>query len=251
MIDIHCHILPGVDDGPRDWDLAVAMCRLAYEDGITHAVATPHANYAFEFSPDKIRQQLSELQARATLRPTILTGCDFHLDFDKLQELYRAPERFTINQKSYLLVEFDAMHVLPHFDRLFYEMQSHGVTPIVTHPERNVGLQNQPALVRRMIDVGAPVQVTAASLEGRFGSRAERFAKQLLKQQMVHFVASDAHDAESRPPVLSRAYEIVRQEFGEALAEQLFLANPRAVLDGTPLPYFPEPLEEKKRWLFF
>ena len=251
MIDIHCHILPGLDDGARNWDQAIAMCRIAREDGITHTVATPHANYKFEFSPEKIRALREELQTRATVAPTIVTGCDFHLDFDNLQNLYQAPENYTINQKSYLLVEFEEMLLLPHFDRLFYELQTHGIIPIVTHPERNLALQRQPELLRQMIEIGAPVQVTAGSLEGRFGRRPLDFSKQLLKQKMVHIVASDAHDVEGRPPVLSRAYEFVKKEFSESLAQSLFIENPRAVLAGEQLPYFPPPEEEKRRWFSF
>lgn len=251
MIDIHCHLLPGLDDGARDWDQAVAMCRMAYEDGITHVVATPHANYAYEFSPEKNRQLLAELQSRAQVALKISTGCDFHLDFDNLQSLFQAPESYTVNQKSYLLIEFEPMLVLPNVDRLCYEMQSHQITPIVTHPERNLAFQKQPELLRRLVEVGAPVQVTAGSIEGRFGGRAQRFAKELLRQKMVHIIASDAHDLDSRPPVLSRAYEIIAKEFGATLAKLLFIENPQAVLAGDPLPYFPELEEQKRRWSLF
>lgn len=251
MIDIHCHILPGLDDGPREWDQAIEMCRVARQDGITHTVATPHANYAFEFSPEKIRELREQLQSRAKIAPTILTGCDFHLDYDNLQSLYQAPENYTVNQKSYLLVEFDPTLVLPHFDRLFYDLQTHGVIPIVTHPERNLALQKQPAIVHRMIDSGAVVQVTAGSLLGHFGGHASRCAKQLLKQKAVHFVASDAHDPESRPPVLSPAYDLVKKEFSEELAQLLFIENPRAALAGEQLPYHPQPEEQKRRWFLF
>ena len=251
MIDIHCHILPGLDDGPREFEQAIEMCRMAREDGITHTVATPHANFAFEFSPQKIRETLELLRSRAQVAPTIVTGCDFHLDYDNLQSLYASPQDYTVNQKSYLLVEFDSALVLPHFERLFYDLQAHGIIPIVTHPERNLAIQQQPSLLERMVEAGAAVQITAGSLEGRFGRRAESSAKQLVKQNLVHLVASDAHDTDSRPPILSAAYERVKKEFGEGPAQAFFFENPRAVLAGEPLPYLPEPRAQKQKRSWF
>ena len=253
MIDIHCHILPGLDDGPREFEQAVEMCRMAREDGITHTVATPHANFNFEFSPEKIRATLEQLRSLAKIAPAIVTGCDFHLDYDNLQNLYAGPQNYTVNQKSYLLVEFDSTLVVPNFERVFYELQAHGLNPIVTHPERNLAIQQQPSLLERMVAAGAAVQITAGSLEGRFGRRAESSARQLVKQNLVHIVASDAHDLESRPPILSAAYERVKKQFSEELARAFFLENPQAVLNGEPLPYFPEPREQKEKrgWFNF
>src|SRR5512146_2841070 len=141
MIDIHCHPLPDVDDGAEDFEVAVAMCRMAAKDGTTCLVATPHCNYKYHFDPEVNRRKLRELQAAVGEAPQLLLGCDFHLSYDNLQKLAEDGSNFTINNTHYLLVEF-ADHFIPEqMDNVFYEIEVAGFTPILTHPERNPTIQ--------------------------------------------------------------------------------------------------------------
>src|SRR5215469_13839128 len=135
MVDIHCHILPTLDDGAQNMEIACAMAEMAIGEGITHVVATPHANSYYRYVPELVSALRGELQAKFEGRLTLATGCDFHLSFDNLEEIRTKPERFTINQKNYLLVEFADFSIPPALDQSLHELQLAGLHPIVTHPE--------------------------------------------------------------------------------------------------------------------
>ena len=147
MIDIHCHPLPGVDDGARSFEIAVGMCRMAAEHGTTHLVATPHSNYSYTFDADVNRQLVTELQQEIGEKPKLLLGCDFHLSYDNIQLCAQHSKDFTINQTSYLLVELPDQFIPDHISRVYYEIQVAGLKPIITHPERNALLQRRPELL--------------------------------------------------------------------------------------------------------
>jgi protein-tyrosine phosphatase len=256
MIDIHCHPLPGVDDGAKTFEVAVGMCRVAAEDGVTHLVATPHSNYNYAFDPHRNRQLLAELQKKVGERPKLLLGCDLHLSYDNIQTCVRNSKDFTINQTSYLLVELPDQFNPDHFDRVYYDIQVAGLKPIITHPERNPLLQRRPELVENWVSIGCLVQVTAQSYTGGFGAKARKFSERLLDAGQVHFFASDAHDLKGRPPLLSRCYSKVAKEKGEEIADLLLQKNPGAVINGLPLPPQPEWSDgqgdgRKRRWFSF
>ncbi len=250
MIDIHCHPLPGVDDGAKTADEAVEMCRMAASDGITHIVATPHCNYDYPFQPNVNQEKLSELQAAVGQEPKLLLGCDFHLSYDNIREVIKDRGSFTINRTRYLLVEFEDQFIPENMDHVFYDLQVAGLVPILTHPERNPVLQRKPEMVYQWVTHGCLVQVTAQSLTGRFGSTAKRLSEMWLARNLVHFFASDAHDTRRRPPLLSTCYDRVAAQKGESEAERLLRRNPAAVIEDKPLPLGPEPLapQPTKRW---
>lgn len=256
MIDIHCHPLPAVDDGAKTFEIAVAMLKMAAADGITHLVATPHCNYKYEFRPEVNRSKLAELQRAVGQTPQLMLGCDFHLSFDNIRKLTESSKDFTVNRTSYVLVEFGE-HFLPdQMDRVFYEFECTGLTPILTHPERNPVFQRKPDLLPHWLERGCLCQVTAKSYTGGFGSGPQKFAERWLKQGLIHFFASDAHDTKHRPPVLSECREKLTEVGGAELAERLLVSNPRAVIEGKPLPPAPEPAQpfesgRKKRWFSF
>jgi protein-tyrosine phosphatase len=262
MVDIHCHLLPGLDDGATSMDVSLEMARVAVEEGITHVVATPHAGAGFTFRPDAIKELRAELQARLGDSLTLLTGCDFHLNFENLQDIRRAPERFTINQKSYLLVEFADYSIPPGIDQELHNLQLAGLHPIITHPERNPLIRSQPERLYKWIRQGCYVQITAGALLGKFGERAKAAAELWLDENAVHFVASDAHNTTSRPFRLKEAYAAIASRKGEAVARALFTENPRAAVEGEPLPFVPllpedlgqapgaTPKRRKRFWFF-
>jgi protein-tyrosine phosphatase len=224
MVDIHCHILPGIDDGPRSWDLTADMCRVAALDGITHIVATPHCNDEFAYDRDRYTEM------------TFSLGCDFHFSYDNIQDALAHPRRYTIGESQYLLVEFSDFGIPPEVKRNLLFISSNGMVPIITHPERNQPLLNKPEMVLQFVEQGCLVQVTANSLTGYWGSRSRNMAEWLLKRRAIHVIASDAHDPARRRPVLSEARKVVTELAGAEVADALFVQNPAAVVDGERLP---------------
>lgn len=240
MVDIHCHILPRLDDGADSFETACAMAEMAIEDGITHIIGTPHAHPEHAFVPEKIRERRDELQAKFEGRLTFATGCDFHLSFENLQDIRHDSWRFTLNQKNYLLVEFADYSIPPSLDQSLHELQLAGLRPIVTHPERNPLIRTQPERLYKWLQQGCYAQITAQSLLGKFGSSAREMCEVWLDAGAVHFIASDAHNTTSRPLRLKEAYDLVAQVRGEDVARALLVDNPRAAFDGQPLPWVPE-----------
>lgn len=260
MVDIHCHILPGMDDGAETIEQSVEMAEMAIADGITHVVGTPHANAEYRFDPQLIRQRRDELQKRVGHRLTLATGCDFHLNFENLQDLRANPTKYTINQKNYLLVEFADFAIPPGTNDTLHQLLLLGVSPIITHPERNRLIRSKPEMLRKWLRQGCYVQITAQSLLGGFGESTQKQAEEWLEQDMVHFFASDAHNTAKRPLRLRQAFEAAAEKRGEGVARALFFDNPLAAFEGRPLPYEPEPPEEseraapkqrRKRFIFF
>ncbi|HXW16786.1 MAG TPA: CpsB/CapC family capsule biosynthesis tyrosine phosphatase [Candidatus Acidoferrales bacterium] len=262
MVDIHCHILHSLDDGADSLETSIQMAESAIADGITHIIATPHANSTYPFDPDAIRQRRDELQGHFDGKLVLATGCDFHLSFENIEDLRLNPLKYTLNQKNYLLVEFNDFSIPQAMDQTLHHLQLYGATPIVTHPERNPLIRSNPERLYRWIRQGCYVQVTAQSLLGRFGSQAQLLAEMWLEEGIIHFIASDAHNLTSRQLKLKEAYDKVAEEKGEKVARSLFEENPRAAFDGQPLPYRPElPAElgqapgatpkRRKRFFFF
>jgi protein-tyrosine phosphatase len=240
MVDIHCHMLPGVDDGAKSWEITEQMIAVAVNDGIKHVVCTPHANDKYAYDRAALMLRMDELRARAAGRIEFSLGCDFHFSFENIQAALANPDDYVIERTDYLLVEFSDYSLPPSTADALRRFAGMGITPIITHPERNLLIQRSPEQVLRFIDAGCIVQVTANSLTGHWGDAARRMCKWLLERDAVHVVASDAHDPRFRPPVLSAARTIVADQCDEELADALFSKNPRAVVQNQPLPYLPE-----------
>ena len=145
MVDLHCHILPGIDDGAKTIEESLAMAETAIADGITHVVATPHASSEYSFDFARVRAARDDLQSRVGDRLQIATGCDFHLNPENVAALKTAPAQFCLNQKDYLLVEFNEFSIPPAMDQMLHHLHLAGLRPIVTHPERNGILRAQPS----------------------------------------------------------------------------------------------------------
>ena len=236
MIDIHSHILPGLDDGSPDLEQSVAMARLAAESGTTDLVASPHADLQFTFDPAVTERKIAELAEASGNILRIHYGCDFHLHYENIQQALADPSKYAINHKCYVLVELSELLVLKTADDVLERMRAAGMIPIITHPERNTVLQHHVEKLEAWVCNGCAVQVTGQSLLGRFGRKAQSFSVELLRRDLVHFVASDGHDCRKRPPRLDDSFAWVRGEFGAAAADRLFTANPAAALAGEPLP---------------
>jgi protein-tyrosine phosphatase len=241
MIDIHHHLLFGVDDGPKDIESSVAQAEAASADGITHIACTPHANDLYNFNPETNLERLTAIQERVGDRVKLGLGCDFHLSYENIEDALKNPTKYTINHGSYLLVEFAEFMIPQTISNTFYEFTVKGMRPIVTHPERNPILQREHGRMVEWLRTGCLVQITAASLGERFGKRAQNLAWSLIEKNWVHVVATDAHNLNSRRPSLSAAYEAIAKRIDEDTAQRLCVTNPRAVFENEPLPPQPEP----------
>jgi len=242
VVDIHSHILPEIDDGPKSWDVCVEMCRTAAADGITHMVASPHANDRYHYDREYAGGLVSQLQQLIGDRPKILLGCDFHLSFDNVQDALAHPTRYVIEGTRYLLVEFSNYSIPQTISESFFKFGDCGITVILTHPERNPILRDNPQRVLEWAEQGCVVQLTGSALTGFWGERTRRAALWLMEHQAVHVLATDAHDLEKRVPILSTARDTAADICGDAIAEALVEGNPRAIILNQPLPYFPQPM---------
>jgi protein-tyrosine phosphatase len=245
MVDIHHHLLPGLDDGAKNFDMSVAMARLAVADGISHIACTPHANGTYAFDPEVNAAKTEELRARLAAEGIALTlgrGCDFHLSFENVRSAQADPARYSINGLGYLLVEVPDYGLPPGLAETFYELQLAGLTPILTHPERNPTLVAEPMRIAEWLRAGVLVQVTADSLTGHKGRQAAKMALDLLERRWVHFLATDAHNTTSRPPRMRDAHDMVADKYGSSYARSLCVTNPLAVFMGKQF----EPEEEPR-----
>jgi protein-tyrosine phosphatase len=247
VVDIHSHILCGLDDGATSFEVSLAMARIAVEAGTTDIVATPHASTTYNYAPDCVAGRIEELQAAIGSGLKVHRGCDFHLSAQNIQAALQEPGRFSVNGLNYVLVEFPDLSLFQGIEQVFASLKSAGLTPIVTHPERNPHLAADVPRLRRWVESGIPLQITAQSLTGSFGPELARWCVQALEQGLIHFVASDAHDTVRRPPRLDEARTLLAQRFGEEYAGLLVEHHPRAVIDGCPLDVQPIPPAPKKK----
>lgn len=245
MVDIHSHILWGMDDGSPSLEMSVEMLRMAAGAGTTDIVATPHADLNYEFQPDLIANRRAELQALLGDVIRIHSGCDFHLQYENIQEALADPRKFSINGLGWVLVEFSDMMIFPNTEDIFARMRKAGMEIIVTHPERNRLLRKDIDRLQRWVENGAYLQVTGGSLMGVFGADARKFSEELMVRGLVHFLASDAHDLDRRSTRLDQVREHVAAHYGEEYAEALLETHPRAVTEGRAL--HPGPLEAPER----
>lgn len=244
MIDIHSHILPGIDDGSKSLRMSAVMCYLAAADGITHIVTTPHCNDQYWYDRGAQCEAIEQLREATSSCMKFSLGCEFRISHDNVQDLMENPDYYTIGETRYLLTEFSDLSVSSGMTPALYQIRCSGIVPIIAHPERNPILQERPAIVFDWIEIGCLVQITANSLTGFWGTPPQKLAAWLLKKDAVHFIGTDAHDPCRRTPLLSRARKAAAAIIGEDKAWLLVEGNPRAVVRGEPLPLARPPSPE-------
>ena len=236
MIDLHMHVLPGLDDGPKSMDESVEMCAMAAEDGTKTITATPHMlNGVFHVTRDQVLDGVKRLQGALKeegIRVDVKPGADIHIHADLVRFLKEGSVMTLGDAGRYLLLELPD-DILPQgLDHHLFSLQVEGVVPIVTHPERNREIQSAPERLMEIVSSGTLIQITAASLAGESGRGRHKTAYRLMEMGMAHLVASDAHAADRRPPGLSAAFDAVEKVMGRAEAEEVFINRPAKILAG-------------------
>jgi protein-tyrosine phosphatase len=235
MIDLHCHLLPGIDDGAKDLATSLAMARLAAADGISTMACTPHIlPGVYNNSGPAIRRAVAQLAAsiaKAGIPITLVTGADVHIAPD-LDVQLRDGRALTLNNSRYLLLE-PPHHVLPpRLEDLIFGLQAAGYVPILTHPERLSWVEGHYDLIRRLVSSSVLMQITAGSVMGRFGRGPRYWAERMLDEGLCHLLATDAHNTEQRAPRLAEARDVIAQRLGDDEAINLVLRRPQGILDN-------------------
>ncbi|MBM4275384.1 MAG: hypothetical protein FJ134_13120 [Deltaproteobacteria bacterium] len=241
MIDVHSHILPGIDDGARDMKDALEMARLAVADGIRVMVATPHLfkhkNGDLGAINEKkvILEHLDRFRDRLAAEDIaleVLPGCDVPLS-EKALSLLEEDRVMTVNDGNrYLLLELSHFAIPPSLEEICFRLQSQGLTPIITHPERHPLILERPERLEHLVDLGCLAQLTASSLTGGFGRQIARVSRQLVKKGYIHLLASDAHDPRHRPPRLSKAVSELSRLIGRERALAMVTHIPEKIIKG-------------------
>jgi len=243
MIDIHAHILPGLDDGSQNWKQSLHMARMAVDDGIRIMVATPHLFKRRSIDLEQINfkevilqhvAELSQKLSEENIPLEIIPGCDFPIGLESLQ-LLDDGRALTINDAHrYLLLELPDTALPPATEEICFQLLSKGITPIITHPERHLVFQEMPYKLKRLLDLGCLAQMTGNSLTGWFGRGVKKISQKLIKLGYVHLLATDAHDPKRRPPLLSQAVMELSRLVGENRARAMVHDVPEKIILGEP-----------------
>lgn len=244
MIDIHTHILPGLDDGAEDFEDALLMAELAEESGVETIFATPHSNMheIFEnFYDSSLTERLKELNRRIqekNLSLQVLSGMEIYATEDVAEKI-RTGKLISLNGTRYYLIEFGFRKTSIWMTKILEQVLKLGVTPVVAHPERYECVQNDTEVVQLWNSMGCQVQINKGSLFGKFGRRAWKTAGELLYMDQVSYVASDAHSPYRRTTYLKDAYNFIHDEFSRKQANRVLIENPQILLAGDKTPYLP------------
>lgn len=254
MIDLHCHILPGIDDGAKDLSDSIRMAQKAVEQGIHTIVATPHhLNNHYENPKQQIIARVEELnhaliQEKIDLK--ILPGQETRI-YGEIVEGFVGGEILPVNHSQYVLVEFSSSHVPRYTEKLFYDMQINGLIPVIVHPERNQEIIERPELLYQFVKKGALTQITAASVCGDFGKKIKSYSLQLIEANLTHFIASDAHNTTNRTFKLREAFGVIQEKYGNDMV-YFFQENAALVVEGSYVyKEIPERIKKKKFFKIF
>lgn len=244
MFDLHCHLLPGIDDGAVDLDMAIEMARIACDDGITTVACTPHIYPGlYDNEAVGIRRAVVALQAEVDSRGIALrlvVGADVHLDTGLTGSVANGLIP-TLAGSRYLLLEPPHHVAPPRFEELVFELLVAGIVPVITHPERLTWIEHDYATFVRLVKAGAWMQLTAGSLTGRFGRRPRYWGERMLDEGVVHLLATDAHHPRRRPPLLAEGRDAAARRVGDAEAMHLVQTRPAGIVNDMAPDDLPAP----------
>lgn len=253
MIDIHCHILPNVDDGSESLEESIEMAKIAESEGITRIVNTSHCHFDFKYKKgnelklelEKFNQALKE----ENINIEVLLGNELYYTSD-LIERFDELDFFSMNNSKYILMEFSPINFPKNIEDVIYEIKIRGYIPIIAHAERYKQVQEDVNIMLDCIKEGALIQVNASSILGKNGEKVEDTSKKLLDNNMVHFVATDAHSSNRRRPLIKDSYNYILKNYGKEVSEKLFIENPTAVIENRDISILnPTKYEEKRSFL--
>jgi len=236
MIDIHCHLLPNIDDGPKSWEESLEMIRIAYGDGIRGAVTTPHwiQGTNWQPSPDTVREMVDDFNGRIKkegIEFTVYPGMEIGIIPD-LPRIVSNGEVLTLAESDFILIEIPFYNLPLGIEEVIFGLEGIGKTPVLAHPERNREYQSSPRRINELVAMGALVQVTASSLSGGFGDAAKACAIEFAKMGVLHFVSSDAHSRKQRAPVVSQGLAVIEKKIGKDAVSDL-VSNTYQIINDT------------------
>jgi len=252
MIDLHAHILPGLDDGAQTMKEAMEIARAARQNGIKKIVATPHLfrnNFIYE-DLNIIETKKTELIKNLRVNDIdlkIFRGAEVHISHNLIDEIKKNKKHLVINNSSYMFVEFPSEHVFSRVKSLFFDLMSEGIRPIIAHPERNYVFINNPEILYELVQMGALAQANSGSFSGLYGRSSMEAVFNFIELGLIHFIASDCHNTYSIPPQLSEAVAKTSEMIGEKKARAMVEDNPQAVLDNREIAFLPEALNPKAK----
>ncbi|MGG3640555.1 CpsB/CapC family capsule biosynthesis tyrosine phosphatase [Bacillus gobiensis] len=248
MIDIHCHILPSIDDGSKHFAESIEMAKEAYSQGITTIIATPHhKNGTYENDAETVKSIVEQLNTRLEqeeLPVTICSGQEVRIYGELIDDILEK-RILSLNGSQYILVEFPSDHVPRYAEKLLFDIQLKGYIPVIAHPERNREIMTNPKLLLNLVKKGAASQVTAASITGKFGKNIKKFSLQLIESNLTHFMASDAHNRTNRNFQFENGLDVIKKEFGQDYV-YLFTENAELLSEGKTI-IRETPFEVRKR----
>jgi protein-tyrosine phosphatase len=252
MIDLHCHILPGVDDGARTLEEALDMALMAEKEGVQKIVATPHLfrdNYNLEnFAViEAKRGELSRALKKNNIAVEVLPGAEVHISHNLLDTIRKNRQNLVLNQSSYMFVEFPASHVFSGAKNLFFALMNEGIMPIIAHPERNAVFIQNPVILYELIQMGALAQANTGSFLGLYGDRTGKAVLQFLELHLIHFIGSDSHSPNSLSCRLREAMAKVELIVGKEQTQALVNDNPSAVINDQELPFLLTPTNPREK----
>lgn len=256
MFDLHCHLLPGIDDGSKNMDISLRLAREATENGVTHALLTPHhmnGRYV-NHKQDVIRrtQEFQEQLKAHNIPLTVFPGQEVRINGQLLDALDKDDILFADTAGKYMMLEFPDDDVPNYTSRMIFDIQQRGITPVIVHPERNTKIMAEPDQIYQLLEKGCLSQITASSYVGTFGKKVEQFSRQLIEAGQGYVFASDAHDLPERKYEMHQAFDKLRHEFGQELADQ-YQQNARSIINGeNVLLNDLQPIKKKKKhfWSF-
>ncbi|MGM0077941.1 protein-tyrosine phosphatase [Enterococcus sp. DIV0755f] len=249
MIDLHCHILPGIDDGAEDLEASIAMAERAISQGITHILCTPHHNNGRYSNPKSdVISLVSYLQSELDKRQLpliVLEGQEVRITGDLINDIAQDMILFTDLDDTYILIEFPSMDVPIYTNKIFFELLQMGKTPVIVHPERNAYFREDPNNLIPFLDMGCLAQLTAPSYVGKFGKDIQRTAKQMVAHNLVQMVASDAHGVKKRTFYMEEAYIQIAKDFGKDKVMKMQQVS-KDLINGDEIDY-PQYIKIKKK----
>lgn len=255
MVDLHCHLLPGIDDGSKNMTISLRLAREATKNGVTHALLTPHhMNGRYVNHKQDVIRRTKEFQKQLknhNIPLMVFPGQEVRINGQLLTALDEDDILFADTGNRYLMLEFPDDDVSHYTNQMIFDLQQRVITPVIVHPERNTKIMAQPELLYQLLEKGCLSQITASSYVGTFGKKVENFSRQLIEAGQGYVFASDAHNLPGRKYEMRQAFEKLSQEFGGELVEQ-YQNNARDIINGANVPLNEtRKIKKKKRfWLF-